>query len=185
MTLTPITRHPSPSHLRLQERQRPPLVVIKTGFALIVAIEQAKLAALVAEEHGGVDVRGAADSARVAEARGYGVDGGDDVCLHRRLALEGSLLAQGARGQNCASPGAEVFGGERLPGYLLEIGVDVLGADGMRRAVLVEVLEEMLTGKILHPRDVACHAAIAHVDVVRLATLAAEGEVHRRARDAD
>ena len=52
-----------------------------------------------------------------------------------------------------ASPGAEVFGGERLPGNLLQVGVDILGADGVGLAVRAEVLEEMLTGKVLHPRD--------------------------------
>src|SRR5215213_1849035 len=169
----------------VQERQHPVLVRIKTGLALVAAIEEAKLATLVAKEDGGVDVRGAADCARVAEARSHVVNGGDDIRLHRGLALEGAPLAQGARGQDCAPPRAEVLGGECLPGCLSQIGVDILGADDMRDAVLVEVLEEMLPGKVLHPRDIARHAAIAHVDLVRLAALAAEGEVHRRSGDVD
>src|SRR5215212_839104 len=169
----------------VQERQHPALVRIETGVALVVAIEEAKLAALVAKEDGGVDVRGAADCARIAEAGGHVVNGGDNVRLHRGLALEGAPLAQGARGQDRAPPRAEVLGSERLPGCLSQIGVDILGADGMRRAVLVEVLEQMLTGKVLHPRDIARHAAIAHVDLVRLAALATEGEVHRRSGDVD
>src|SRR5215204_4233573 len=57
-----------------QERQRPALVRIETGVPLVAAIEEAKLATLIAEEDGGVDIRGSADSARVAEARGYGID---------------------------------------------------------------------------------------------------------------
>src|SRR5215203_5275533 len=86
VTPPPITHHPA-----LQERQRPALVRIETGLALVITIEEAQLAALVAEENGGVDVRGSADGARVAKARGHDIDRGDDVCLHRGLALEGAL----------------------------------------------------------------------------------------------
>src|SRR5215204_2654522 len=100
----------------VQERQHPAFVRIETGVALVVAIEEAKLAALVAKEDGGVDVRGAADCARVAEARSHVVNGGDDIRLHRGLALEGAPLAQGARGQDRATPRAEVLGSECLPG---------------------------------------------------------------------
>ena len=96
-----------------------------------------------------MDVRCAADGTRVAEALGYSVDRGDDVRLHRGLALEGTALAQGACRQHRAPPGAEVFGGERLPGNLVQVGVDILGTDGTGIAVVVEVLEQMLAWEIL------------------------------------
>src|SRR5215213_4653080 len=161
----PFTHHPT-----LQERQRPALVRVESRFARVITIEEAQLAALVAEEDGGVDVRGSADGARVAEPRGHLVNGGDDVRLHRGLTLEGAPLAQGSRSQDRASPRAEILGGERLPGGFFQIGVDILGADDMWRAVVAEILEEMLTGKVLHPGDVARHAAIANVDLMCLAT---------------
>src|SRR5688500_4851396 len=114
---------------------------METRFIPVVAIEETKLAALIAEEDGGVEVRGAADSACVAETRGHDVDGSDDVRLHRGLALEGAMLAQVVRGQNRTSPGPEIFGGERLPGDLVQVGVDILGTDGVGLTVGVEVLK--------------------------------------------
>src|SRR5215207_1525435 len=67
----------------LQKCQRPALVRVQPRFTHVVAIEEAELAVLIAKEDGGVDVRGPANGARVAEARGHSVDRGDDVRLHR------------------------------------------------------------------------------------------------------
>src|SRR5215208_6454978 len=96
----------------VQECQRPALLCLQTRFSHVVAIEEAKLAAFIAEDDGGVDVRGATDGARIAEARGHGADRADDVRLHRGLALEGAALAQVACREHRAPPGAEVLGGE-------------------------------------------------------------------------
>ena len=82
-----------------------------------------------------------------------------------------------------ARPGAEVLGREVVPADLAEVGVDVLGADVADLAGVVDVLEQVLTGKVLAARDDPAQPPVRHLDTVPLSGLADEAEPQRRAID--
>ena len=77
------------------------------------------------------------------------------------------LLAKAREGVEAAHPGAEVLGGELAPRRLAQVFVDVGRVDGPRRAVLAQVLEELVARDLLALADAAGHAASA--SVIRLA----------------
>ena len=62
------------------------------------------------------------------------------------------------------------------PEISLQVGVDVGGLDAPRLAVLVDVLEELLAGQVLHAAHDAREAAIGELDRVLDAALAAKAE---------
>ena len=82
-----------------------------------------------------------------------------------------------------AGPGPEVLRGEVVAGDLAQVVVHVVGADVAPRAVLVDVLEQLLAGQLLALPDERGQAAVAHVDLVLLAALAAEAEADLAPRD--
>ena len=136
-------------------------------------------AAQIGVEDGGVNVAFAANGGRVAEARGYGGDGVNDVLLELGLGVAGLELAEGEAGEDGAGPGAEVLGGEVLVGDLAKIVVDVGGADGVGRAVVVEIFEEFVSGSVVAGLDDACEATVGEVDGMLDAgfSLEVEGEL--------
>ncbi len=73
-------------------------------------------------------------------------------------------------------PGPEVLRGEILAGDLVEVRVHVLRADRPGDAVVVEVLEEVLSGELLQPRDHPREPPVAKVDLVVLPALSTEPE---------
>jgi hypothetical protein len=120
----------------------------------------------VAFEDRWVDVAFAADRRRVAEALGDGFDCGYDILFGLRIGVGGFEFAQQATGKDGASPGAEVLGGKVLLGDLTEIFVNVGSVDGVAIAVVVEILEELVAGKVAALLNDACEAAILKIDGV-------------------
>src|SRR5919106_587990 len=87
-------------------------------------------AGAVAVEQPGVDVGGPADGRGVAQVVGDLLDRPADRPGPGRPGPGlGERAGQGDRGQHRGRPGAEVLGGEVAAGLLLDVGVDVLGAD--------------------------------------------------------
>ena len=77
-----------------------------------------------------MDVRLAADGARVSEDPGHGVDGLHDVPVGRRSDVpRGSHLAKRRARENGSGPGAEILGGEILAGDLAQVVIHVAGTD--------------------------------------------------------
>ena len=85
-------------------------------------------------------------------------------------------LAQQLRGEHGAGPRAEVFRRQILAGDLFQVGVDVLRPDRLPLAVLVDVLKQIVAGKIAALLHDAREAAIVQIDLVLDAALAAERE---------
>ena len=136
-----------------------------------------------------MDVALAADGGCVAETLGNVLDRLDDVSLRLGLGGEGLELLQHGVGENCACPGAEVFGGEAGVnggrGDLTQVIVDVGGINGVALAFMVEILEELVAGDIKTAANDGGEAAVAEVNRVFDAALAFEAEVERGALDGD
>src|SRR5690606_22183575 len=74
-------------------------------------------------------------------------------------------------------PGAEILGGEIFPGNLAQVVVDVAGFHVAPFAILIDVLEQLMAGDI-HARFYNVgQSPVADIDLMLLATLAAEMEL--------
>src|SRR5207247_9580682 len=104
-------------------------------------------------DHGRVDVRAAAHGSRVTELSRHAVDRGDHVAFRLGFRLEAHGIAERARGEHGACPGAEVLGGEVFPRYLAQVIVDVVGSHAAMFAIDVDVLEQALTREVLTTLD--------------------------------
>src|SRR3954471_10916773 len=127
----------------------------------------------------------AADRARIAQALGHRVDGGDDVAVGLAPARRHAAAAQRARREHRAAPGADVLRAPVAAGDLLQVVVDVVGGDQVALAGLVAVLEELLPGQVLAALDDACEPRIGDRDAVLDAALAAKAEAQDRAVDGE
>src|SRR4051794_8320823 len=100
-----------------------------------------------------VDVAAPAHRARVAELLRGGVDGLDDVLLRFLLRRRCAQLDELLGGDDGAAPRPEVLGGEGRAGELAQVGVHVGAVHVDLRAVVVEVLEQLLAGQVLTRLD--------------------------------
>src|SRR5579863_2529536 len=93
-----------------------------------------------------MDVRLAADGRRIAEPRGYACQGLRDLCL--RLTHVAGRCGECRDALDRADPRAEVLGGKIVFGDLTDIGVDVVGGDGVSRAIIVEIREKLFAREV-------------------------------------
>jgi hypothetical protein len=105
-----------------------------------------------------------------------------DHALRLRRAL-GRDRREAERAEHRAFPRPEILGGERASRNFPKVRVHVVGMHGVRRARIVEILEETLPGKIARLLEDPCETCIPHGDLVRLAALAAEAKAHRPTGD--
>src|SRR6266513_5385722 len=133
----------------------------------------------------GVDVVLAAHGAGVAEALRHGVDRADHVALGLALALRGSQQKKLPRREHRARPGPEVLRRDIPAGDLAKIRVDVVRRDRLALAGGVDVLEQLLPGKVLALLDDAREAPVGDRHRVIDSALAAEAEEQFRALDLD
>ncbi len=132
-----------------------------------------------------MDVGLAADRRGVAEPLRHALDRLDDVLLRLGVGVERLELLQGQRAEDRAGPGAEVLGGEVLPGDLPEVLVDIARVDRPMLPVVVEVLEEFVAGDLLAAPDDPREAPVLDADLPLLAALAAELEAQLGVLDGD
>ena len=107
-----------------------------------------------------------ADGGRISE---HLRDRGDrvfDVFLRLRLVFERLLRLEGHRGHDRACPGAEILRGKRFSRDLVQVFVDIIGRDIVPFPILVEILEDFLSGEILQSLDNPGDAAVLSVDVM-------------------
>jgi hypothetical protein len=84
-----------------------------------------------------------------------------------------------------SGPGAEILGGDVISADLLQIRIDVGRGDGLFRAGLVDVLEQVLPGQFLALAHDLGDAPVLDLQPPRLAALALEVEFERGAVDLD
>src|SRR5204862_2046219 len=136
-------------------------------------------------DHGRVDVRAAAHGSRVTELSRHAVDRGDHVAFRLGFRLEAHGIAERARGEHGACPGAEVLGGEVFPRYIAQVIVDVVGSHAAMFAIDVDVLEQALTREVFTTLDHPGHAPVRDPDLDLDAALAREHEPHGGAPHVD
>jgi len=88
-------------------------------------------------------------------------------------------FGQQPQGEHARVPGAEVLGGEALAHRLAQVGVDVVRSDRVRLAGIVEVLEQMLPGQVLHHAHEARQPAVADRRFAHLPALGLEAQLER------
>jgi hypothetical protein len=125
----------------------------------------------------------AADGHGIAEASGHPLHRAQDVLLRFLLRASVTQLAQRQGREHGARPGAEVFRGERLPRHLAQVVVHVARGHRALPALPVDVLEQLLARQVLAPLHDPAQTPVLDADLVHLAALPAEAELHRPARD--
>src|SRR3954452_17249868 len=132
-----------------------------------------------------MDVASTANCRRIAEMPRDLFDGAHNRLLALALGVEMTKSAQRLRREMRAGPGAEIFRGNLFAGDLAEIRVDLLRADDVLIALIVEILEQFVAGQVAAPFDDARESAIVDVALVAIAALAPEAEMDMAALDAD
>src|SRR5205085_9744972 len=107
------------------------------------------------------------DRARIAEPLRDLVDRGDDVRLCLLLGLESAELAKCSGRKRGARPGAEVLRRHLSATDSAEILIDITSVDRLPTSIGVEILKELLTGKLLASLDDVSNTAVGHSDRVR------------------
>ena len=96
-----------------------------------------------------MDVALAADRLGVSQSLRHSFDGFRDVSFGGGLRIEVFELLQGLSGQGGAGPRSKILGCKVLAADLPQVFVDVGRPDVMNRTLIVDVLEQLLTGKVL------------------------------------
>ena len=122
---------------------------------------------------------------RVAESLRHLIDRADDIRVSLFLGGESADLAQRVRRQHGASEGPKVLGRHLPPRDLAEILIDVAGVDALATSIIVEVLEQLLSGQLLTVLNDPSDATVGDRNRVRHAALAAELEAKLGARHRD
>jgi hypothetical protein len=110
----------------------------------------------------------------VPQPLGDHFDRRQDVPLGLGVRGERLEFPQELGGQHRARPRPEILRRQILPGDVLQVGVDLLRADGLPLTVLVEVLKELVPRQIPALLHDPCEAAIGEVDLVLHAALASK-----------
>ena len=71
-------------------------------------------------------------------------------------------------------PGAEVLGGEVLAHGLAQVGVDIVRADRLHLALVIDILEQVLPRQVLHPPHHPRERGVGQADLALLTALGAE-----------
>ena len=83
----------------------------------------------------------------VPQPLGHTLNGSSDIPFRGCLRIEIFEFLQGLSGKRRSRPGSEVLGREFLAGDLLQIRIDVAGADVMNLALFICVFKEFPPGK--------------------------------------
>ena len=119
----------------------------------------------------------------VAEAGRDACDGGAHIPFRMRRTVEALDLPQRQRRQDGSRPGAKILGGDVLSGDLPEIRVHIGRGDILLRAVVIDILQELLAGQLLAGLDDLGDAAVLDRERPLLAALADETEADLRSVD--
>src|ERR1051325_9770610 len=96
-----------------------------------------------------MDVAFSTDSSRVSELFRHSLNGAHDVSFGLRFCVELSNFMERKGGENRTGPGPKILSREIRLGDLAAVLVHVDRVDGSLLTIVVDVLEELLTGKIL------------------------------------
>src|ERR1051325_9056543 len=96
-----------------------------------------------------MDVAFSTDSSRVSELFRHSLNGAHDVSFGLRFCVELSNFMERKGGENRTGPGPKILSREIRLGDLAEVLVHVARVDGSLLTIVVDVLEELLTGQIL------------------------------------
>ena len=96
----------------------------------------------VGVEHRRVDVALPAHRLGVSQAPGHHLDSSEDVPFGLGIRGERLEFAEQLRRQNRARPRPEILRCQILPGDVLQVGIDLVRADGLPLVVLIDVLKE-------------------------------------------
>src|SRR6202171_566319 len=132
-----------------------------------------------------VDVVFAADRARIAEPVRDRVDGAKHVALRLPPGLRRPDRAKLLGGEHGAGPGAEIFRGDVAASGLAQVGIHVVRGDRLALASGVQVLEQLLSRKVLALLHDAREPPVGDRHLVADAALATEREAQPRAVDLD
>src|SRR4051812_4234681 len=127
-------------------------------------------------EHPRVDVALTADRGGVAQYLRRRFDGAPNVAATRCRRARWRQCRKRTRAEERAGPGAEILAGEIVAGDRAQIGIHVGGLDRARAAVIVDVMEQVLAGQLLHAPYDAREPRIGERYFMRHAALAAELE---------
>ena len=125
-----------------------------------------------------MDVARTADAHGVAELVGDDLDGGPEASRRQPVGVRPLYREEGGRGEQRGRPGPEVLGGDVDLGDAPQVVVHIVRADGTGVPVVVDVLEQELTGQLLASAHDPREAAIAERDAVLTPALPSEREVH-------
>ena len=126
-----------------------------------------------------------ANSSRVAELPGDALQGALHVTFALPFRTWSRQLSNSAESHDSACPGTEVLGREikvRKPAKVL---IYFCGSDSMAHALIVHVLEKLLTGQVPTPFDNCGQAAIIYFDYALDTALSAKFKAHRRSAHID
>jgi hypothetical protein len=113
---------------------------------------------------------------RVAELVGRLPDRRDDRAPRTRTGRDRTGASKGPIGEDGPCPRPKVLGRNVGPGRLAEVVIDVLRPDIANLAVLIDVLEQLLTGQLLATPHDRGQPAISKADLVDLATFRSESK---------
>src|SRR5437868_14318242 len=108
---------------------------------------------MIEVDHGGVYIRGSADSRGIAEALCNAFHRLGDVALRCRVAGRRSDLTQLRGRQDGAGPNPKVLGSEAIPHSRANILVDIRRADGPGASLFTHVLKQPRTRQGLNLQD--------------------------------
>jgi len=127
-----------------------------------------------------MDITLPANRWRIYENLRNRLDRGRNVRLRLLFGLELFLRLQRDCGQHCSSQGAKIFGAEIVPGYFPQVFIHVLRCDVANLLVVIHVLKQILSGKVLELGNDLRDAPISHIHFVVLSALAAKTEAKLR-----
>ena len=108
-----------------------------------------------------MDLTFAADRRCVAKPRCHLLDGAGHIFLGADTGIGCFELHQRLCGQHRARPGAKIFRGDCRAGDLLELIVHIRGGYSLGLAITIDILKEMLAGKLLTALHDLGHAPVA------------------------
>src|SRR6185503_11537303 len=92
----------------------------------------------------GMDVAFSADRWSISKALGDGFDRVEEIFLCLGFGVEFLKFLQGHCGEDCAAPGAKIFGGKIALCDFAEVIVHVAGGDVVVLSIIANVLEQFL-----------------------------------------
>jgi len=128
----------------------------------------------IAVENRWMDVRLAADRRGITQHARNGFNRAQRVPLRRGLGIRVAEFAKRCRSEHRAEPRAKVLRREISPGNFPQVRVDIRGVHVLPAPMFVEILKELLAGKIAALLDDTRETAIVDTDTVPLPALSSE-----------